>query len=168
MADFDELYKWMGKCITVWSAIEQDLYRLCQHAIRAPMEQVSIIFFRIPTLDGRIGLTEELITSILPKRERPNGGHDHPLVIKWKKLIADVRAELPIRNALAHSPVSSGGYLNPEITQWIGVRTSYWELQRSSVTAKQVELDKLPAHRQKIESLHEQLEKFFNELPERL
>jgi hypothetical protein len=52
-------------------------------------------------------LVDELIRTVLPERERKDGGHDHDDVKIWERLCKEIGALLPIRNRLAHHPIQN-------------------------------------------------------------
>lgn len=101
----NEFYQLIGKCIKEWATVEQKLFELCVFALKAPRRQAAIVYYKSPTIDTRLNLTDELVRAILPKKERPDGGKDHKWVTTWSKLYNDVKDMLPERNLLAHSPV---------------------------------------------------------------
>ena len=67
----------------------------------------AIVFYRTPTLDARISLTDEIVTAIMPQPAKKNGGHSHPLLVEWQKIILSIRELLPVRNSIAHNEVIS-------------------------------------------------------------
>ena len=54
-----------------------------------------------------IKLTDELVLSLLPKRTRKAGGHDHTDVRAWKKVIEGHAELLGTRRRIAHHPVDT-------------------------------------------------------------
>ena len=101
----DEFYQLIGKCIKEWANVEQKLFELCVFALNAPRTQAAVVYYKTPTIDARLTLTDELVRVILPKKERPDGGKDHKWVVTWAKLYTDIKDLLPERNLLAHAPV---------------------------------------------------------------
>jgi hypothetical protein len=101
----DEFHMWVGYCITAWSQVEDRLFQFCWNTLNCEPELAAIVYFRIPGLDGRISLANELVTAVLPSREKKNGGQDHPMVKAWSSIIKDTRAMLNVRRRLAHQPV---------------------------------------------------------------
>jgi hypothetical protein len=71
----DEFYMWIGHCISAWAKVEERLFKICWHSLRAPKTQAAIVYFRTPSLDARLSLVDELVKSALPKPERRDGGH---------------------------------------------------------------------------------------------
>lgn len=74
----NEFYQLIGKCIKEWAMVEEKLFELFVFALKAPRKQAAIVYYRCPTIDARLNLTDKLIRAILPQRERKDGGHDHP------------------------------------------------------------------------------------------
>ncbi len=100
----DEFYLMMGQCIASWAQVDDALFRIFQACV-GPPEQCAIIYYRQPGLDIRFGLTEEIVVSVLPKRERQSGGHDHPDVATWKDIVRTGKKLLETRRRIAHYPV---------------------------------------------------------------
>jgi hypothetical protein len=104
---FHEFYEWIGHCITQWSSVENELFWICFSVLDCTYGRAAIVYYRTPTIEARISLADELVRSLLPERERENGGHDHPLVKEWSGIVSDLRVIIPQRNLLAHSPVEA-------------------------------------------------------------
>src|ERR1700731_2781989 len=102
---FQEFFQRVGQCITQWSEIENELFRLCHLSLRCTLRRAAIVYYRTPSIEGRIALTDELIKSFLPQRDKKAGSHDHPSVKEWKDIISEIRSLLPQRNMIAHSPI---------------------------------------------------------------
>lgn len=100
----DEFHMHVGYCIARWADVDNELYRIFQDCL-GPEEQSAIIYFRCPGLDVRLGITDELVKSVLPKAARKSGGHDSPEVKAWKNAIADFRDLLAVRRRIAHHPI---------------------------------------------------------------
>lgn len=98
-----EFFELVGRCITVWAWIDDELFRIF-HCCVGPREQCSIIFYRLPGIDARLSLTDEIVRSILPKKMA--GVHDHESVQKWKNIIKQIRGLLTTRRRIAHHPVT--------------------------------------------------------------
>jgi hypothetical protein len=103
--EYDEFYKWVGICIKGWAAVEDTMFELCALVLKADPKHVSIIYYRTPTIDARLTLTSDLVASVLPQKKRKDGGHDHPDLLKWNKLVKDTKSLLKVRNQLAHASV---------------------------------------------------------------
>ena len=102
--DGDYFYRALGYCIAAWSDIEKRLFDLCHHSMRSDVEVASIVYYRTPSIDARLTLTDEMIRLRLPKT--PNGGRPHPTLKIWNELRAKIKSHLEVRNRLAHHPVS--------------------------------------------------------------
>jgi hypothetical protein len=102
----DEFFTWLGKCITAWALIEEHLFEICIASLAAERHRVAIVYYRTPTLDARLSLTDELVRTVLPLRDPPDGGHDPPDTITWGNIRREIVGLLPVRNRLAHHPVT--------------------------------------------------------------
>jgi hypothetical protein len=101
----DELHKWVGYSITAWAKVEEGLFELCWRSLGSSEERAAIVYFRIPGINGRIQLVDELVKTVLPKPERKDGGHSHTDIEAWEKLRKRiVTNELPTRRRIAHHP----------------------------------------------------------------
>jgi hypothetical protein len=119
--DDEELMIYVGLCITEWATIDKILYRLCHHSLGCSTKMASIVYYRVNTLDGRIGLPDELVRAKLPMRERINGGHDDEITAQWKGVVTEIRDLLQFRNKLAHWPrVTIRGMNKPIIHYSVG------------------------------------------------
>ena len=102
----DEFFTWLGKCIIAWAQVEEHLFEICVHSLGGTRHRVAIVYYRTPTLDSRLQLTNELVRTVLPARDPPSGGHDHPDTKKWDDLRSQIIGLLPVRNRMAHHPVT--------------------------------------------------------------
>jgi hypothetical protein len=102
-----EFYMYVGLCITAWAKIDEELFDILVDVLETSREKASIIYYRINMLAGRMGLVDELTTSILPKPEKKNGGHHHPLVIEWTNLRKAVEGLFSTRTQIAHHPTEN-------------------------------------------------------------
>lgn len=103
----DKFHLALGYCVAKWAEIEDQLFRLCWTALRSPIKQAAIIYYRTPSIDARLTLATELVSSLYPRKV--SGEHDSEDMKRWRSLEADIRELLRIRNRLAHHPVA--GYL---------------------------------------------------------
>jgi hypothetical protein len=53
----DKFYMEIGLTITRWADLEEALFELCKLALGAPEAQAAVVFYRTPSLEGRIRLT---------------------------------------------------------------------------------------------------------------
>ena len=100
----ENFYKTLGLCIAEWARVDDALFRIFRDCL-GPHEQSAIIYYRSPSLDARFGLTNEIVRSVLPKRQRKSGGHDHPAVKAWVAAHAGYKDLLAVRRRVAHHPV---------------------------------------------------------------
>ncbi len=99
----DQFYHWVGRSVSNWATVDQnlfDVFRGCMGG--APYMQLAIIYYRIPGLDPRVGLTDEIVRATLPRRQRKNGGHEHADVIRWARIKTRISDELAVRRQIAH------------------------------------------------------------------
>jgi hypothetical protein len=103
----EDFFTWVGKCITSWAGVEDHLFEICVQSLGATKQRTAIVYYRTPTIDARLKLTDELVRTVLPRREKEDGGHDHADVKIWESLRKKIVDLLPIRNRLAHHPVTN-------------------------------------------------------------
>jgi hypothetical protein len=115
----DEFFKWIGICITEWARVEDQLYLICHKCLRTTYDLTSVVYYRIPQLDARLGLVDELVRATLPKRKRQNGGHDHPDLKQWGSIRKEIETLLHIRRRIAHHQMR--GFIDLETSKGIGV-----------------------------------------------
>jgi hypothetical protein len=177
----DEFYRLIGKCIKEWAHVENELFEICVLALKAPRRQAAIIYYRSPSIDTRLRLANELLQASLPPPERPkeDGGHDHSLLIQWKKINGDISDLLPTRNQLAHAPVrqvtsdaqlplAQGARVVTFLPTWLEVATSANEELRGGAKKEPVREDKLPDQLKKIEDISVGLSAFRKQLEAQL
>jgi hypothetical protein len=100
----DDFFTWLGKCITSWAQVEDHLFEICAFSLGSTKERTAVVYYRTPTIDSRLSLTDELIRTVLPRKE--SGEHDHADVIIWNNIRKEIIAALPARNRMAHHPVT--------------------------------------------------------------
>ena len=171
----DEFFTWLGKCITAWAQVEEHLFEICVHSLRATKHRVAIVYYRTPTLDSRLQLTNELVRTVLPARDPPSGGHDHPDTKKWDDLRGQIIGLLPVRNRMAHHPVTykdlglpvlglstpGPGFALPVIGSWYESYVSEAEkLRGKHEDIKPLTAPDLSQHRVSVEIVIKQLDLF--------
>ena len=102
----DEFHMHIGYCVAAWARIEDELFRICRACLKCPAEQVAIVYYRTPTIDARIQLLDELLSTVFPKPARISGGHRHEAIKRWEKISGKLTELLRMRNRLAHHPVA--------------------------------------------------------------
>jgi hypothetical protein len=101
----DEFLSQVGACITHWADIEEELFEICLACLGCTRERAAIVYYRTPTIDSRLNLVDELVETVLPKPERPSGGHHHPHLMRWRGIRVDFRRAIGVRNRIAHQPI---------------------------------------------------------------
>ena len=101
-----QFHMMVGFCIAEWARIDDHLFNIFHQCVGAPLKQCAIIYYRTPGLDLRLGLTDEIVKSVLPVPARKSGGQSHPLVKEWASLQKDIRELLTTRRRIAHHPVT--------------------------------------------------------------
>jgi hypothetical protein len=94
----------VGRAITDWAQIDQRLFQIFAAILKSSKQHAAILYYRTNTIGGRLVLVDELVKTVLPPKDPPDGGHDHPITIEWKKLNGAISDALQVRNQLAHSP----------------------------------------------------------------
>ncbi len=99
-----KFYAALGQCITIWSHIEGKLFLISNLALMSDEAIAAIVFFRTPSLDGRISLTNDLVNQRLqPEPLRP-GQHPPRLLKRWSKIHTKLKSNIRFRNYIAHQP----------------------------------------------------------------
>ena len=84
-----------------WARIDEALFSVFWRCV-GPQKQCAIIYYRINSMHGRFLLTNEIVRSVLPARERQDGGHDHPSVKAWDAARQGWDSLLTFRRRIAH------------------------------------------------------------------
>lgn len=167
---YDRFYLLIGHCIAAWSRVDERLFRVFSECM-GPYEQAAIVYYRVPGLDARLGLVDEIVKSVLPKRPRKSGAHHHPYVKQWTKLIGEIKDRLlPIRRRIAHHSVEIKYiqnalllFLRPDLLgdDLLRIQASAHERTREKERdISPLMLDDLGKHLKAIEDVVEQLEMF--------
>lgn len=93
----------LGKCVSYWSKIEQELYTICRWLLCSDT-RAAIIYYRTPTVSARIELTTKLVGTIF---QAEGDQHVSPEMKQWGKIEKELKSDLKVRNQLAHAPVSA-------------------------------------------------------------
>jgi hypothetical protein len=102
--DERRFYAAVGRAITGWADLEDVLFRMTLAVLGCTMERAAIVFYRTPTIDSRLTLTNDLLNSFFPKH-RP-GEQPDPRIKRWRELQTEIKTHLPTRNRLAHHGVA--------------------------------------------------------------
>jgi hypothetical protein len=161
----DEFFARVGEAITNWADIDEQLFHTCHRIIGTTMERASIIYYRTPSLEARLNLTNDLMITALPRRARKSGGHVHESVVKWKKLSNDVHRALQIRNQLAHSPVTFAvdlgvvGDPRAKMDAWYSSYISFAEMLRGT-NKTELRIKDINEHLRAVSDLNKRLKQF--------
>jgi hypothetical protein len=170
-----EFYNAVGMAITEWANIDAELFHVCAAILKTAQHHVAIIYYRTPTLDTRLTLTDDLARSLFPKLK--SGEHATAPEKAWSALRTDIKGELPIRNQLAHSPAApnvefgernKAGYPVSITDVWFASFTSATEKLRGR-TEKELRLGDVKSHIVKVGAFINRLRNFReHELPKLL
>lgn len=94
IADRDKFLCLIGESITVWSFIDRALFILFDKALVATTQKAAIIYYKSPTLRGRVSLLDALLKHVLKNRS----------LEAWKKINRRIEDLAAIRNVIAHEP----------------------------------------------------------------
>ncbi len=161
----------IGRCISEWAAIEETLFDIFCIVLGTEAVLASVVFYKTPTLDGRITLTNDLIDAIFPTRA---GGKPHPLVKEWKAIRQCHVDIVPYRNLMAHHPVDEVGSGSFQISDLRSVydlyglsfhpRTFKVETSKSDQlrkrTVRSISDSEMSRYLPKVQALHGRLEAF--------
>jgi hypothetical protein len=86
----DKFCMYLGMCITEWSRVEDQLFKLCRDILATTTEQTAIIYYRTPTLDSRLDLAHERMDTIFPVPE--SGKHRHDDYKIWKEFTTRLKS----------------------------------------------------------------------------
>lgn len=98
-----EFYNWMGQSVSNWAFADEALFNVFRACVGAPYEQCAIIYYRLPGLDIRASMTDEIVLSKLPRKD--DGEHDHDDVTRWKEAKKRFIDLLSVRRRIAHQQV---------------------------------------------------------------
>lgn len=98
----DTFYRAIGTCIGSWAWVDEKFFEIFQACV-GPVAQCAIIYYKVPNLDARITLTDEIVLSRLP--QKANGEHDHASIADWANIRKRATDLLATRRRVAHHPV---------------------------------------------------------------
>jgi hypothetical protein len=161
-AHHETFFKWVGICISEWASIEHWLFLLCGTVLYIDPKLVSIIYYNIPTLSGRIRLVDDLLETVWSKKP----GEHHPREQTWKSIRKGIDELAKERNFLAHaSPVPKFNLESSENSPLssLGMMKSRWENLKTG-RAKFITQDAMEQHSALVHALSEELRVFFNQM----
>jgi hypothetical protein len=168
-AQEQEFHMLVGYCIAEWATVDDELFRIFRDCV-GPYEQCAIIYYRMPGLDMRFGLADEIVRSVLP-RKKP-GGKDHASVRAWTTAIRGHGKLLSVRRRIAHQPI----YLSVNViaeqddacltaqTVQTGFEifvSSHEQLRERSASLPPLNAKDLRKHLEEVRHLSSQLRRFF-------
>jgi hypothetical protein len=171
----DEFMAMVGNCIAEWANVEDALFRVCWQCLGCPQQQAAIVFYQIPTVEGRMRLVNELVLSLLPLKEPPSGGHDHADVTWWKKIEGDFKDLQQVRGRIAHHRVAirfdARGHGEPPAS-WFEIYVSQTQAARgraADLRLPPLTIDDLREHLRQVNFVEASLSQFFqNGLPKHI
>jgi len=95
----------IGRAITEWASVQDQLFAIVRLILRCSERHASIVFFRTPSIESRISLTDDLLKTVFPQTSDKPGSKPHPGYTVWTQIQKELRKETPLRNSLAHHPV---------------------------------------------------------------
>jgi hypothetical protein len=105
----DEFHMWLGYCIAKWADIEEHLFHICHDALKSPITQSVIVYYKTPTVAARLTLVGELVLSILPAQPAKSADRKTSAVTEWNEIAKTMNDLLRIRGRLAHHPITTHG-----------------------------------------------------------
>jgi hypothetical protein len=164
----DEFHMMVGYCVAEWAGVDDELFRIFRECV-GPHEQSAIIYYRTPGLDVRFGLTDEIVRSVLPKRPKKSGSHDHPSVRAWVAAKGDYPNLLGMRRRIAHHPIMIrqepfrvGMAAGESPPSWFEIYVSQHEgLRKKSSNLPALRIDDLKTHLIAVNQLKGRLHRFF-------
>jgi len=82
------------------------LFEVLWRCLQCPQDRAAIVYYKTPSIDPRLTLTDELVRAALPKAE--NGAQPHPDLKTWSAIYNEIKAQLATRRRIAHQPVRLG------------------------------------------------------------
>jgi hypothetical protein len=157
----DNFFRAVGRAISDWANIDAEIFTLCSAIMEANERHVAIVYYGNTSISLRVTLADNLINTIFPISELNSGGHAHPLQAAWRRLIKDLRAELQVRNQLAHSPVALivtetdgvDGIVKTDIG-WASYRSDSELLAKPQNGTNELRVEELDAYVARIRSLY--------------
>jgi hypothetical protein len=101
--DATEFYEAVGRSIAGWARVDEALFNVFVQSMNGPYRQCSIIYYRSPGLDVRLGMVDEIVVSLLPTTAP--GGPKHEALKIWSTIKNEMLRLLPVRRRIAHHSV---------------------------------------------------------------
>jgi len=162
----------VGEAITEWATIDERLFLIFTDVLRTDQHLAAIIYYRTNTLGGRLALLDELIRAICPKPSRESGAHASEVERHWTARKKEMVNLLATRNHLAHSPASPHATFDSDsdptnitVTDvWWASYVSRTEKMRGAAPKKDIKINDVKDHLQKVHQLWMSLHVFRDEL----
>jgi hypothetical protein len=107
----NEFHMMIGYCIAEWAGIDDELFRIFQHCTGAKEKQAAVVFYRLPGLNVRLGLVDEIVKSVLPQTQP--GKQKDPQLKRWSGINKACEKLFETRRRIAHQPVRAQETLVP-------------------------------------------------------
>jgi hypothetical protein len=168
----EEFHTMLGVCVGAWASVDSELFRIFRQCI-GPADQAAIIYYRSPGIDVRFKMTDEIVRSLLPKRQRKSGGHDHASVGAWRTAYQNYDKLLGVRRRLAHQPVRvrfdpnlpRNMLLDKAPRTWLEIYPSEHERTREQAAELQpLDLNDLKNHLVAVSQLAGRLHEFYSDV----
>jgi hypothetical protein len=179
----DEFHMMVGYCIAAWAGVEHKLFSIFRHCVGGRVSQVTILYYRIPSLKTRFETADELVRSVLPQTEA--GKHAHPDAKAWKSAMKGYDELLKVRGRIAHHPIDVQ-HPPPDVSDvrapvtattalimsdtWMPAKPSfeistspYEKMRNKNKEDKRLKIDDLCDHRSEVGELENRLDKFYHE-----
>src|ERR1700722_18093326 len=98
-----EFYTDVGKFITTWAEIDNNLFNICHDVLGCSWQHAGIVYSRFKLLAAKLAFVDTLIVSVIPKPAKKNGGHIHKDEKLWRRIIAGISDRFGVRTRVAHS-----------------------------------------------------------------
>lgn len=162
----DEFHLMMGRSIAIWADIEAQVFQIFRAFLGATTKRAAVVYYRQSTIDARRTLTDELARTVLPQKERSDGGHDHPDTAEWSNISRAMSELVTVRNRIAHQPMrplfdwdlTDGEVTDPRL--WFQIYMSEHEALRKPKEPKPLTKEDLEAHVSSAATLKERLALF--------
>jgi hypothetical protein len=161
------LHTMIGYCIKEWAGVEAALFNTFHEASGTDVVRAAIIYYKTPSIDSRLTLTDEIVQSVMPQPSRKAGGHKTPSAREWIKIKREISSLLKVRNDIAHYPIylaielDEQGEIKDEGRAWWQIAESQSEQHRGRTSSKKpLALIDLVAHWIEVREIHGKLSRF--------
>ena len=167
-ADECKFYELFGRCINVWSFIDQHFFAFFAFALGTVEKPAAIIYYGYPNFGIRKDMTQKLMTVLLAeeafKAHKP----------AWSAIMKEVDRLLPLRNLLAHEPTRQRIRVKIKLSRKEAHAVKLFQVHtdpRKVLAGKQpttIEIEDLEAHLSDAKVVRAGLEKLANDVNETL